>query len=267
MSVGNPFLLLKMEKRMVHFYDGEQNARCWSMYLDLCLQHGTVEFDQNLMLNDQQMKDYLEKIRLSIRDQAGDKLELELMKSEVERLNQELHDKDRELATQHMQPSPEQVPRLIQNFEMMNPPEPGLQPYPFTGPFMMMAANPIGSNIAPPGVGDVQMFSSPPFPYHGPQYSASPADWQFDATAVSSPSSIAVGLHPRAASDVLPVYPNSTHCVGEDGNGMDVRNVYPDRADLTLKLHPVEDHSSLGRTWLILSTVLDEWVWHIIWVW
>ena len=49
-AVGNPFLLLKMEKHMVTRYNGK--GKCWSSYLKRCLENGTVTVDPSLKQSD-----------------------------------------------------------------------------------------------------------------------------------------------------------------------------------------------------------------------
>ena len=41
LGVGNPFLLLKIEKQMVELYG--KRGKCWSEFLKSCLKHGTVD--------------------------------------------------------------------------------------------------------------------------------------------------------------------------------------------------------------------------------
>jgi len=45
-AVGNPFMLLRMERHMVQKY-GEK-GKCWSNYLKLCLDHGTLTVHDSL---------------------------------------------------------------------------------------------------------------------------------------------------------------------------------------------------------------------------
>ena len=40
-SVGNPFILLETEKHMIKKY--EKTGRCWTEYIKLCLEHGTLD--------------------------------------------------------------------------------------------------------------------------------------------------------------------------------------------------------------------------------
>ena len=40
-SVGNPFILLETEKHMIKKYG--ETGRCWTEYIKLCLQHGTLD--------------------------------------------------------------------------------------------------------------------------------------------------------------------------------------------------------------------------------
>jgi len=47
-AVGNPFMLLRMERHMVQKY-GEK-GKCWSNYLKLCLDHGTLTVHDSLQV-------------------------------------------------------------------------------------------------------------------------------------------------------------------------------------------------------------------------
>ena len=47
-AMGNPFLMLKMERYMVTTYG--ESGRCWSHYLRVCLEHDTLTFDPTLKL-------------------------------------------------------------------------------------------------------------------------------------------------------------------------------------------------------------------------
>ena len=60
-AVGNPFLLLKMEKHMVKRYNGK--GKCWSSYLKRCLENGTVTVDPSSKLSDASTANCLTKLR------------------------------------------------------------------------------------------------------------------------------------------------------------------------------------------------------------
>ena len=49
-SVGNPFLLLKIEKHMIEKYGIK--AKCWSTYFKFCLNYETFKFHNSLNLKD-----------------------------------------------------------------------------------------------------------------------------------------------------------------------------------------------------------------------
>ena len=50
-SVGNPFLLLKTERHMIKRYGNK--ARCWSTYLEYCLQKNTFKFHSGQQLKEE----------------------------------------------------------------------------------------------------------------------------------------------------------------------------------------------------------------------
>lgn len=60
-AVGNPFLLLKMEKHMVKCY--KRKGKCWSSFLKRCLENGTVSVDPSLKLSDKGLVNCLTKLR------------------------------------------------------------------------------------------------------------------------------------------------------------------------------------------------------------
>ena len=45
-SVGNPFILLREEQHMVERYGNR--GKCWSTYLQFCLEHNTLSIDPSL---------------------------------------------------------------------------------------------------------------------------------------------------------------------------------------------------------------------------
>lgn len=62
-SVGNPFLLLEMEQHMIQTYGRNHQVRCWSNYLKKCLSNGTVQFDDLLLLTEEQKLLTLKKLQ------------------------------------------------------------------------------------------------------------------------------------------------------------------------------------------------------------
>ena len=49
-AVGNPFLMLKREKHMVHKYP--EKGHCWSLFLQACLKNNSLTFDESLGMNE-----------------------------------------------------------------------------------------------------------------------------------------------------------------------------------------------------------------------
>lgn len=60
-AVGNPFLLLSIEKQMVKRYG--QKGHCWSTFLKRCMDHGTLEF-----VNEEQRGEYTERLQQFIQE-------------------------------------------------------------------------------------------------------------------------------------------------------------------------------------------------------
>ena len=68
-SVGNPFLLLEVEKLMIIRY-GEK-GKCWSSYLDYCLRNKTISFDESLDLSRTKQKKILAKLREIVKERQS----------------------------------------------------------------------------------------------------------------------------------------------------------------------------------------------------
>ena len=68
-SVGNPFLLLEVEKLMIMRY-GEK-GKCWSSYLDYCLRNKTISFDESLELSRTKQKKILSKLREIVKERQS----------------------------------------------------------------------------------------------------------------------------------------------------------------------------------------------------
>ena len=60
-SVGNPFLLLEVEKLMIMRY-GEK-GKCWSTYLDYCLRKKAISFGDSLKLYSMEQTKILSKVQ------------------------------------------------------------------------------------------------------------------------------------------------------------------------------------------------------------
>ena len=61
-GVGNPFLLLKMEKQIVKLYG--KKGMCWSTFLQLCIKKGTLEFSEEV--STAQQRHITEKLQKSL---------------------------------------------------------------------------------------------------------------------------------------------------------------------------------------------------------
>lgn len=68
-SVGNPFTLLRKESHMVRKYG--DRGRCWSNYLKLCLNRGTVVPDSSLHLTDEEWEWRLKSLRRAVDDMVS----------------------------------------------------------------------------------------------------------------------------------------------------------------------------------------------------
>ena len=67
-SVGNPFLLLEVEKLMIMRY-GEK-GKCWSTYLDYCLRNKTISFSDSQLSRTKQKK-ILSKVREIVKERLS----------------------------------------------------------------------------------------------------------------------------------------------------------------------------------------------------
>lgn len=237
-SVGNPFLLLKIEKRMVQLYGDEHNAHCWSSYFDLCLQNGTLEFGQNLTMDDHKKKEFLAKIEQSVQElnhRTNGKLELEKLEKEVERLQQELDVKDVEIASLNLQQQASPI---------------GIQPVATTvggmNSFTEHSFQPFPSPFLPPHLSQFTIGDPVPFQQHLPVYPESYHGQLHETVAVASPPGASLNLqqsYPSPAFKMPPVRPNPPHRVMEDK--MDDLYVDPDQNERTHSI-PAMDHSTYG---------------------
>jgi len=60
-AVGNPFMLLRMERHMVQKYGGK--GKCWSNYLKLCLDHGTLTVHDSLRVPESDKSRCIQKLK------------------------------------------------------------------------------------------------------------------------------------------------------------------------------------------------------------
>lgn len=152
-SVGNPFLLLKMENKMAQFYGQEHNAHCWSTYLNLCLHRGTVEFAQHLKLTNEQQANTFGKLREAIESvndeirKLSEQQESEDLQRKVEQLELELQ-KEKELRIQKTS-SGQSQPDMARFTEMNLPPDVSSLP---PTPFFPFPIDPNTGSTFPPGV-------------------------------------------------------------------------------------------------------------------
>ena len=65
-SIGNPFVLLEVEKLMIMRY-GEK-GKCWSTYLDYCLRHKTISFGDSLKLSSTEQTKILSKLQKVVKE-------------------------------------------------------------------------------------------------------------------------------------------------------------------------------------------------------
>ena len=84
-AVGNPFLLLNIEKSITHYGD-KHNTKCWSTFIKLCIEKNTFEFHASLSLKEPEKHTKLEKIKELI----ADNLKLENLKEEYLKLQKKL---------------------------------------------------------------------------------------------------------------------------------------------------------------------------------
>ncbi len=99
-AVGNPFLLLNMEKSFIKFYGNEHNTHCWSTYLDHTLEKHSFEFDDRLKLTDDRKFQLKEQLKTGISEiQKNTALVQQVKNRDILLQNMEvlLHDKDKEI--------------------------------------------------------------------------------------------------------------------------------------------------------------------------
>ncbi len=99
-AVGNPFLLLNMEKSFVRIYGSEHNAHCWSTYLNCTFEKQSFEFDNRLQLTEDQKIQLEKKIKAEIHEiQKFKRLEEEnaALVQQVKEHEALIHDKDKEI--------------------------------------------------------------------------------------------------------------------------------------------------------------------------
>ena len=65
-GVGNPFLLLKMEKHMIQTYGYKEQGKCWSTFLKECLSTESIKFDNSLGLKKDQQDEILKKLQRAV---------------------------------------------------------------------------------------------------------------------------------------------------------------------------------------------------------
>lgn len=109
-AVGNPFILLNLEKFFVREYGEEHNAYCWSTYLDLCMKNESFHVDSRLALTEENKSKLLGEIRAKIADSQQKKME------KLEKENKELKQQVQELQLNiaHLEQQLEKV-RMLQN--------------------------------------------------------------------------------------------------------------------------------------------------------
>lgn len=64
-SAGNPFTLLRKERHMKKYGD---KAKCWSNYIKLCLEHGTIRAAPLLKLKEEEWQRSLDTVKRRVRD-------------------------------------------------------------------------------------------------------------------------------------------------------------------------------------------------------
>lgn len=76
-SVGNPFLLLKMEENMVKHPGYEHIGRCWSNYFKCCLENKSMQIASSLnqVLSTEKQKETLMKIKDLVEKQLKTKVQ------------------------------------------------------------------------------------------------------------------------------------------------------------------------------------------------
>ena len=74
-SVGNPFLLLKMEENMIKHYGYNKIGKCWSNYFKCCLENGTLTVADSLSLTKEDQEQTLLKIKELVEKQLKEKVQ------------------------------------------------------------------------------------------------------------------------------------------------------------------------------------------------
>lgn len=62
-SVGNPFLLLKMEENMTKHPEYKEIGKCWSNYFKCCLENGSMEIASSLDICEEMKEEIFMKIK------------------------------------------------------------------------------------------------------------------------------------------------------------------------------------------------------------
>ena len=68
-TVGNPFMLLRMEKHMVRKY-GEK-GKCWSNYIKFCLDNHTFDFHDSVRVSEAEKSKCIQELRNLVEEHLG----------------------------------------------------------------------------------------------------------------------------------------------------------------------------------------------------
>lgn len=68
-AVGNPLMLLRMEKHMVQKY-GEK-GKCWSNYLKVCLDNHTFNIHDSICVSEAEKSRYIQKLQMLVEKQLA----------------------------------------------------------------------------------------------------------------------------------------------------------------------------------------------------
>ena len=68
-TVGNPFMLLRMEKHMVRKY-GEK-GKCWSNYIKFCLDNDTFDFHDSVRVSEAEKSKCIQELRNLVEEHLG----------------------------------------------------------------------------------------------------------------------------------------------------------------------------------------------------
>ena len=101
-SVGNPFILLREEQHMVKRYGNR--GKCWSTYLQFCLEHDTLSIDPSLKVSRAEEQRLLEKLQELVGEQVPNTpTDTEVIEAEQTKLSlaDENHLKGRYLCNTH----------------------------------------------------------------------------------------------------------------------------------------------------------------------